>query len=112
VTKVLGYPGILWVTTERIDLATAVSKTALLSSLSSAELQAVAARTVPKLLSAGERMFSEGELCNGLHIIARRKVRIFKTSVNGREEILSVNVSESLLPSCPSLTAVPSQPQR
>ena len=38
-------------------------------------------------------LFSEGEPCNGLHIIARGKVRLFKTSVNGREQVLSVNVS-------------------
>lgn len=78
--------------TERTDLATALGKTALLSSLSSAELQTLAARTVRKLFSAGELLFSEGEPCNGLHIVARGKVRIFKTSVNGREQVLAVNV--------------------
>lgn len=45
-----------------------------------------------KLFSAGELLFSEGEPCNGLHIIARGKVRIFKTSVSGREQVLAVNV--------------------
>ena len=53
----------------------------------------LAARSVRKLFSAGELLFSEGEPCNGLHIIARGKVRLFKTSVNGREQVLSVNVS-------------------
>ena len=53
----------------------------------------LAARTVRKLFSAGELLFSEGEPCNGLHIIARGKVRLFKTSVNGREQVLSLNVS-------------------
>ena len=51
----------------------------------------LAARTVRKLFSAGELIFSEGEPCNGLHIIARGKVRIFKTSVNGREQVLALN---------------------
>ena len=45
-----------------------------------------------KLFSSGELLFSEGEPCNGLHIIARGRVRIFKTSVNGREQVLAVNV--------------------
>jgi CRP-like cAMP-binding protein len=67
----------------------------------------LAARTVRKLFSAGELLFSEGEPCNGLHIIARGKVRIFKTSVNGREQVLSVNVPASLSPRYPSSTAVP-----
>lgn len=51
----------------------------------------LAARTVRKLFSSGELLFSEGEPCSGLHIIARGKVRIFKTSVNGREQVLAVN---------------------
>ena len=52
----------------------------------------LSARTVRKLFSAGELLFSEGEPCSGMHIIARGKVRIFKTSVNGREQVLAVNV--------------------
>ena len=43
-----------------------------------------------KLFSAGELLFSEGEPCNGLNIISRGKVRIFKTSVNGREQVLAI----------------------
>jgi CRP/FNR family transcriptional regulator len=81
------------VNSQRTDLAAVLGKTALLSSLSQPELQMLAARTVRKLFSAGELLFSEGEPCNGLHIIARGKVRLFKTSVNGREQVLSVNVS-------------------
>ena len=52
----------------------------------------LASRTVRKLFSTGELLFSEGEPCNGLHIIARGKVRIFKTFVSGREQVLAVNV--------------------
>ncbi|MGC1423436.1 MAG: Crp/Fnr family transcriptional regulator [Terracidiphilus sp.] len=63
-----------------------------MSSLTLAESKTLAARTVRKLFSAGELLFSEGEPCNGLHIIAKGKVRIFKTSVGGREQVLAVNV--------------------
>jgi CRP-like cAMP-binding protein len=80
------------VTSPRIDLAAVLGKTALLSSLSPPELQLLAARTVRKLYHTGELLFSEGDPCNGLHIIATGKVRIFKTSINGREQVLSVNV--------------------
>ncbi len=79
-------------TLPRIDLAQVLGKAALLAGLSPAELRLLAARTVRKLFGAGELLFSEGEPCNGLHIIARGKVRIFKTSVNGREQVLAVNV--------------------
>lgn len=44
-----------------------------------------------KLFTTGEQLFSEGDPCLGLHIIARGKVRIFKTSVSGREQVLAVN---------------------
>jgi CRP/FNR family transcriptional regulator len=76
---------------ERIDLAGVLARTALLSSLSAAELQLLTGRTVRKRLRAGELLFSEGEPCAGLHIIARGRVRIFKTSVGGREQVLAVN---------------------
>jgi CRP/FNR family transcriptional regulator len=81
------------VSAQRTDLVAVLGKTALLSNLSQPELQTLASRTVRKLFSAGELLFSEGEPCNGLHIIAQGKVRLFKTSVNGREQVLSVNVS-------------------
>lgn len=77
--------------TQRADLIAVLGKTALLSGLSQPELQLLAARTVRKLFSTGELLFSEGEPCNGLHIIAKGRVRIFKTSVGGREQVLAVN---------------------
>lgn len=57
----------------------------------------LAARTLRKQFRAGELLFSEGDPCNGLHIISSGKIRIFKTSVSGREQVLAVNVpGESL----------------
>ena len=76
---------------QRIELAAVLERATLLSSLSQQELQLLAARTVRKHLSEGELLFSEGEPCSGLHIIAQGKVRIFKTSVGGREQVLALN---------------------
>jgi CRP/FNR family transcriptional regulator, cyclic AMP receptor protein len=78
-------------TTQHIDLASVLERAPLLSSLSTNELQMLAARTSKKSLSAGQLLFSEGEPCTGLHIIARGKVRIFKTSISGREQVLALN---------------------
>ncbi len=75
----------------RANLAGVLQKTALLSGLSPTELQLLAARTVRKLFSSGELLFSEGEPCSGLHIIASGRVRIFKTSMSGREQVLAIN---------------------
>lgn len=77
----------------RTDLASVLEKNSLFSGLSQPELQMLSSRAVRKLFSAGELLFSEGEPCGGLHIIAKGKVRIFKTSVNGREQVLAVNTS-------------------
>ena len=79
------------VTPPRPDLATVLEKTALFAGLSEPELKLLAAHTVRKLFSSGEVLFSEGEPCTGLHVIVRGKVRIFKTSASGREQVLAVN---------------------
>jgi CRP/FNR family transcriptional regulator len=78
------------VTAERIDLVEILGKTALLAGLSTAELQLLAALTTRKRFSAGELLFTEGETCAGLHIVSSGKVRIFKTSASGREQVLAV----------------------
>jgi len=78
---------------ERIDVAAILQKTALFSSLTPAETHLLAARTSCKRFDTGELLFSEGEKCHGLHIIARGRVRIFKTSLGGREQVLALNVS-------------------
>lgn len=77
--------------TSRFDIASVLESTALFSSLSPEELHTLAARTVRKSLKTGELLFSEGEPCHGLHIVASGKVRIFKTSINGREQVLGIN---------------------
>lgn len=75
---------------ERLDLVTILGATALLGSLSEPQLKLLVARTVRKRYAAGELLFSEGEACSGLHIVAQGRVRIFKTSASGREQVLSI----------------------
>ena len=76
---------------EQAKLAAILEKTELLSSLTPSEIQSLATRTVIRHYQSGELLFSEDEPCHGLHIVARGKVRIFKTSVNGREQVLALN---------------------
>ena len=59
----------------RLDLAAVLGQNALFSSLSPHELQLLATRTVRRHFSAGELLFSEGDACNGLHIIVHGRVR-------------------------------------
>jgi CRP/FNR family cyclic AMP-dependent transcriptional regulator len=86
---------------EPTNLAAVLKNAPLLSSLSQSELQLLAQRTVRKLFSAGEQIFSEGEPCKGLNIISQGKVRIFKTSVNGREQVLAIELPGSSIAEIP-----------
>jgi CRP/FNR family transcriptional regulator len=78
------------VNTERIDIAVVLKTTALFGALAELELAVLAARMSRKRFAAGELLFSEGEPCNGLYIVLSGRVRIFKTSVSGREQVLSI----------------------
>src|SRR6476620_3976558 len=58
--------------------------------LTETELQFLAERAVPRDYRKGEVLFTEGDPCTGLFVIENGHVRIFKSSPNGREQILTV----------------------
>jgi CRP-like cAMP-binding protein len=64
--------------------------TALFSALSDAELASLATRTLIRSYASSELIFSEGEACTGFFIIATGRVRIFKISPGGREQVLAL----------------------
>lgn len=68
-----------------------LSKVAIFSGLSEAELNFLAQRTVLRNFGAGEMVFTEGEPCVGMYVVQSGSVRIFKTSINGREQVLSID---------------------
>jgi CRP/FNR family transcriptional regulator len=63
----------------------------LFSALDESELKSLAAFAGVRRYAAGELLFSEGEGCKGLFIVIGGSVRIFKTSPNGREQVLSID---------------------
>jgi CRP/FNR family transcriptional regulator len=63
----------------------------LFASLTDAEMQALAARATRKRFQKDEQLFAEGDPCTGLYLVAAGKIRIFKLSSTGREQILSVD---------------------
>jgi len=65
-------------------------KTPLFAGLSEDEMLALRRRVSSKQYNRSEILFSEGDACRGLFIVGRGKVRIFKLSASGREQILSV----------------------
>lgn len=63
---------------------------ALFAPLDASEIQFLAARAGLKSYGPGELLFSEGDPCSGLFVVATGRVRIFKTSANGREHVLAI----------------------
>lgn len=62
----------------------------LFADLSPAELDFLLARAIVVHRGAGERIFTEGDSCEGLYVIESGRVKIFRTSPNGREQILAL----------------------
>lgn len=67
------------------------AKVQLFSGLIEGEMEFIARRVVPRKYSAGQIIFSEGDPCSGLFVVASGQVRIFKTSASGREQVLSID---------------------
>ncbi|WP_028583255.1 Crp/Fnr family transcriptional regulator [Desulfogranum mediterraneum] len=69
----------------------AILKTSMLfSGLSDPQLEALARIARVKSVARGETIFFEGEQANGFYMVARGKVKIFKMSLGGREQILHI----------------------
>jgi CRP-like cAMP-binding protein len=72
------------------NISATLRKTQLFAPLDDAELQSIASRAILKSYPAGALLFSEGDACAGLYLIASGRVRIFKSSRTGREQVLSI----------------------
>src|SRR5208283_2464745 len=67
-----------------------LKSTPLFKALDEAEMNSLAARAGTRSYQPGEVLFSEGEPCAGLYIVVSGRVRIYKTSASGREQVLSI----------------------
>jgi CRP-like cAMP-binding protein len=63
----------------------------IFSSLSESEFAFLTSHLVQRKCGAGELIFSEGDSCAGLYVVQSGNVRIFKSSVGGREQVLSID---------------------
>jgi CRP/FNR family transcriptional regulator len=71
--------------------AVTLSKVPIFSGLAQNELSFLAQRTVVRHYQPGETVFQEGQPCAGLYVVESGHVRIFKSSANGREQVLSID---------------------
>jgi len=74
-----------------VSHAETLARVPIFSDLSEEELGFLIQRIVPRHFSPGEIVFSEGERCAGLYVVASGQVRIFKISGAGREQVLSID---------------------
>lgn len=72
-------------TEEHVDIAASVP---YFSALSSSELSDVLRMAVRKRMSPGEVLFLQAEPCAGLFIVVKGMVKLFRTSPDGKEQVL------------------------
>lgn len=65
-------------------------KTQLFASLTESEMRTLCARVSKRPFGRGETLFNEGDKCHGLFVVATGRIRIFKLSPAGREQVLAV----------------------
>src|SRR6476619_3970501 len=68
-----------------------LAKVPIFAGLAPTELEFLSRHVAPRSYSAGQLIFTEGDPCSGLYVVASGNVRIFKTSPNGREQVLSID---------------------
>ncbi|MFL6465827.1 MAG: Crp/Fnr family transcriptional regulator [Bryobacteraceae bacterium] len=73
------------------DLVNILKKAPLFAALADAELLSLAVCARCRQYAQNELLFSEGEPCKGLYVVATGLVRIFKVSSSGREHVLSLD---------------------
>src|SRR3954454_14839625 len=74
----------------RPQFAEILKRTPLFANLADPELSSLAMRARFRQYTRNELIFSEGEPCSGLYVVATGLVRIFKASSSGREHVLAV----------------------
>ncbi|HEB69525.1 MAG TPA: Crp/Fnr family transcriptional regulator [Desulfobulbus sp.] len=62
----------------------------LFSGISESQLAEVSAISRVKTVARGETIFFEGDEATGFYMVAEGKIKIFKTSLEGREQILHI----------------------
>jgi CRP/FNR family transcriptional regulator len=72
------------------DIAALLQGVPLLAELDTDTLGRVAEHCVSRSVGAGHSLFRAGDLCRGLYVVESGRVRIYRTSLDGREQILHI----------------------
>jgi len=72
------------------DIITLLERVPLFASFSAEARRRLAERSLMRSHPAGHVLFTTGEPCRGLYIVSEGRVRIYRTSPSGREQVLHV----------------------
>ena len=72
------------------DVVALLRAVPIFSELDDRTLGMLGARCVPRTVGAGFVLFRRGDRCNGLYLVLDGRVRVFRTSPDGREQTLAV----------------------
>ncbi len=67
-----------------------ISETPLFKGLPEQQLADVVSIAVEKHITNGEIIFSDGEMGNGFYVVGKGKIKVFKISLEGKEQILHI----------------------
>jgi len=81
---------VAWTREMNDRLCDEIAKIPLFESLPAEHQRELGNIAVPKKYARGESVFSEGDAGNGFYVVARGRVKIFKLSFEGKEQILHV----------------------
>lgn len=88
-------------TTIRAELVATLRRVPLFAELSESELGEVARRVKRREYSSGATIFTDGDRCQELLIVASGAVRLVKTAPSGREQLISIERMGSTLAEVP-----------
>jgi CRP/FNR family transcriptional regulator len=75
---------------ERMDIPSFIARAPLFKGLPGAQLDRIAGIAEPRTYRRGEVVFSDGEEADGFYIPMRGRVKIFKLSPEGKEQVLHI----------------------
>lgn len=74
----------------QVGVAPLIRQLAIFAELDDAAIRQLAARCVVRDFGAGRVLFSTGDECRGLYVIESGRVRIYRTSPDGKEQVLHI----------------------
>ena len=78
-----------------------VARIPMFAGLAPEEVDSLAESAIEKKFEAGDILFHEGEICQGLYLVGEGTVKIFKTSASGRQITLGVQPAPSTVAEVP-----------